>query len=102
MARLHRQAEVVKMHREKIRTGKNTALDVLVMKWYVQQRLVGINVRGIKILAASRKLAQKRETGNCRGRDCVCGYIAINTDFLMRLCRVKQVMQTQSASNFSI
>lgn len=55
--------------RKNVRTGKDAALDAAVMKWYVQQRSVGMNVRGIEILAAARKLAQKMEIENFRGSD---------------------------------
>ena len=59
---MHRQTKVVNgAPRKNVRTGKHAALDAAVMKWYVQQRSVGMNVHGIEILAAARKLAQKIE-----------------------------------------
>ena len=38
-------------------TEKKESLDTAVMKWYVQERSNGVNVRGTEILAAAGKLA---------------------------------------------
>ena len=43
--------------RKHMKTGKDKALDAAVMKWYVQERSSGVNVRGVKLLAAATKLA---------------------------------------------
>ena len=43
--------------RKHMKTGKDQALDAAVMKWYVQERSSGMNVRGVKLLAAATKLA---------------------------------------------
>ena len=42
--------------RKHMKTGKDQALDV-TMKWYVQERSSGANVRGVEVLAAATKLA---------------------------------------------
>ncbi|MPC40323.1 hypothetical protein E2C01_033880 [Portunus trituberculatus] len=39
--------------RKNVRSGKDAALDATVVKWYVQQLWVEINVCGIEILAAA-------------------------------------------------
>ena len=44
-------------NRKHMKTGKNQALDAAVMKWYVQKRSSGVNVRGVELLAAATKLA---------------------------------------------
>ena len=44
-------------NRKPIKTGKKESLDAAVMKWYVQERSNGVNVRGTEILAAARNLA---------------------------------------------
>ena len=43
--------------RKHMKTGKDQALDAAVMKWYIQERSSGVNVRGVEQLAAATKLA---------------------------------------------
>ena len=40
-----------------MKTARETGLDAAVMKWYVQERSVGINVRGVEIMSAANRLA---------------------------------------------
>ena len=44
-------------NRKHMKTGKDQALDAVVMKWYVQERSSGVNVRGVNLLTAATKLA---------------------------------------------
>ena len=42
-----------------MKTARETGLDAAVMKWYVQEQSVGINVRGVEIMSAANLLAVK-------------------------------------------
>ena len=44
--------------RKSMRSSKYRELDEAVYKWYVQQRGVHVNVRGVEIMAAAESLAQ--------------------------------------------
>ena len=44
--------------RRTMKPALNTNLDAAVLKWYLQQRSQGINVRGVEIMAAAEELAQ--------------------------------------------
>ena len=39
-----------------MKTARETGLDAAVMKWYLQERSVGINVRGVEIMSAANRL----------------------------------------------
>ena len=60
---------------------------------------MGMNVRATEIFVAARKLAQKMEIENLEEAMHGCGNSAIDIEFLIRWCRVKQVMSTQPALN---
>ena len=46
------------LQRKSMRSSKYRELDEAVYKWYVQQRGVNVNVRGVEIMAAAESLAQ--------------------------------------------
>ena len=50
-------------------SGKYTDLDTAVIKWYTQQRSVGVNVRGVEIIHASEEMARHLEIPNFKGSD---------------------------------
>ena len=52
-----------------MKTGKEESLDAAVMKWYVQERSNGVNVRGTEILAAARKLAAHLDFSDFKGSE---------------------------------
>ena len=45
--------------RKYMKTGKINLLDEGVMKWYLSQKSVGLNVRGVEIMAAAQQIAEK-------------------------------------------
>ena len=55
--------------RKLMKTGKDQALDAAVMKWYVQERSSGVNVRGVELLAAATKLASHLEYTDFKGSE---------------------------------
>ncbi|MPC66217.1 Tigger transposable element-derived protein 7 [Portunus trituberculatus] len=42
--------------RKHMKTARETGLDAAVLKWYVQERSVGINVHGVEIMSAANRL----------------------------------------------
>ena len=56
-------------NRKHMKTGKEESLDAAVMKWYVQERSNGVNVRGTEILAAARKLAAHLDFSDFKGSE---------------------------------
>ena len=46
------------LQRKSMRSSKYRELDEAVYKWYVQQRGINVNVRGVEIMAAAESLAQ--------------------------------------------
>ena len=55
--------------RKHMTTGKHTDLDTAVIKWYTQQRSVGVNVRGVEIIRTSEEMARHSEIPNFKESD---------------------------------
>ncbi|CAK8691374.1 unnamed protein product [Clavelina lepadiformis] len=56
-------------NRKHMKMGKEQSLDAAVMKWYVQQRSSGVNVRGTELIAAAAKLATSLGLTDFKGSD---------------------------------
>ena len=52
-----------------MKTGKDQAFNAAVMKWYVQERSSGVNVRGVELLAAATELASHLGYTNFKGSE---------------------------------
>ena len=57
------------MNKKHMKTGKEESLDAAGMKWYVQKRSNGVNVRGNKILAAAGKFAAHLGVSDFKGNE---------------------------------
>ena len=55
--------------RKHMKTGKSSDLDAAVIKWYTQQRALGVNVRGVELISAAERLAKHFKNNEFKGSD---------------------------------